>query len=159
MQNLDVVLGDRVSPAEKRRILRTSFRESVRSLLIVLQAMDAAGKDSTIRAVMSGLNPAGVMVHPFGVPTDEERGHDFLWRLHQHTPEDGYIAVFNRSHYEDVLVVRVKELAPKNVWKRRYDHIRDFEQMLVDEGTHIVKIFLNVSKEEQAVLDEMATVF
>ncbi|MEL6894363.1 MAG: PPK2 family polyphosphate kinase, partial [Actinomycetota bacterium] len=110
---------------------------------------DAAGKDSTIRAVMSGLNPAGVMVHPFGVPTDEEMGHDYLWRIHHHTPEDGYIAVFNRSHYEDVLVVRVKGFAPEKVWKRRYDHIRHFEQMLADEGTEIVKIFLNVSKEEQ----------
>jgi PPK2 family polyphosphate:nucleotide phosphotransferase len=125
------------------------FADKSASLLIVLQAMDAAGKDSTIRAVMSGLNPAGVDVQPFGVPTEEERGHDFLWRIHAHAPEDGYIAVFNRSHYEDVLVVRVKEFVPEKVWKRRYDHIRNFEEMLVDEGTHIVKIFLNVSKEKQ----------
>lgn len=125
------------------------FASKKASLLVVLQAMDAAGKDSTIRAVMSGLNPAGVMVHPFGVPTEEERGHDYLWRIHAHAPEDGYIAVFNRSHYEDVLVVRVKGFAPEKVWKKRYGHIRDFEQMLVDEGTHIVKIFLNVSKEKQ----------
>jgi len=125
------------------------FADKSASLLVVLQAMDAAGKDSTIRAVMSGLNPAGVMVHPFGVPTEEERGHDYLWRIHAHAPEDGYIAVFNRSHYEDVLVVRVKQLVPEKVWKRRYHHIRDFEQMLVDEGTHIVKIFLHVSKEKQ----------
>ncbi|MFK8022612.1 MAG: PPK2 family polyphosphate kinase [Ilumatobacter sp.] len=125
------------------------FADKSASLLVVLQAMDAAGKDSTIRAVMSGLNPAGVMVHPFGVPTDEEMGHDYLWRIHAHAPEDGYIAVFNRSHYEDVLVVRVKGFAPEKVWKKRYDHIRNFEQMLVDEGTHVVKIFLNVSNEEQ----------
>lgn len=125
------------------------FASKKRSLLVVLQAMDAAGKDSTIRAVMSGLNPAGVMVHPFGVPTEEELGHDYLWRIHQHAPEDGYIAVFNRSHYEDVLVVRVKGFAPEKVWKKRYDHIRNFEQMLADEGTEIVKIFLNVSQEEQ----------
>ncbi len=125
------------------------FADKSASLIVVLQAMDAAGKDSTIRAVMSGLNPAGVDVQPFGVPTEEERGHDYLWRIHAHTPEDGYIAVFNRSHYEDVLVVRVKGLAPEKVWKKRYGHIRDFEQMLVDEGTHIVKIFLNVSKETQ----------
>jgi PPK2 family polyphosphate:nucleotide phosphotransferase len=125
------------------------FADKSASLLIVLQAMDAAGKDSTIRAVMSGLNPAGVMVHPFGVPTDEEQGHDFLWRIHHHAPEDGYIAVFNRSHYEDVLVVRVKGFAPEKVWKKRYDHIRNFEQLLVDEGTRVVKIFLNVSKDEQ----------
>jgi PPK2 family polyphosphate:nucleotide phosphotransferase len=125
------------------------FADQSASLLIVLQAMDAAGKDSTIRAVLSGLNPAGVDINPFGVPTDEERAHDYLWRIHQHAPADGYIGVFNRSHYEDVLVVRVKGFAPEKVWKRRYDHIRNFEQMLVDEGTHIVKIFLNVSKEKQ----------
>jgi len=125
------------------------FADKSASLLVVLQAMDAAGKDSTIRAVMSGLNPAGVDVQPFGVPTDEEQGHDFLWRIHQHAPEDGYIGVFNRSHYEDVLVVRVKGFAPKKVWKKRYDHIRNFEQLLVDEGTHVVKIFLNVSLDKQ----------
>ena len=125
------------------------FADGSASLLVVLQAMDAAGKDSTIRAVFSGLNPAGVDVHPFGVPTDEERGHDFLWRMHAHTPADGHIAVFNRSHYEDVLVVRVKDLAPKKVWKKRYGHIRHFEQLLVDEGTSVVKIFLHVSKEKQ----------
>ena len=135
--------------AELVELQKKLFASKSASLLVVLQAMDAAGKDSTIRAVMSGLNPAGVMVHPFGVPTEEERGHDYLWRIHQHAPEDGYIAVFNRSHYEDVLVVRVKELAPEKVWKRRYDHIANFEQMLADEGTEIVKIFLNVSKDEQ----------
>lgn len=135
--------------AELVELQKKLFADKTASLLVVLQAMDAAGKDSTIRAVMSGLNPAGVMVHPFGVPTEEERGHDFLWRIHQHAPEDGYIAVFNRSHYEDVLVVRVKEFAPEKVWKKRYDHIRHFEQLLVDEGTHVVKIFLNVSRDEQ----------
>ncbi|WP_040491487.1 PPK2 family polyphosphate kinase [Ilumatobacter nonamiensis] len=125
------------------------FADKSASLLIVLQAMDAAGKDSTIRAVLSGLNPAGVDVQPFGVPTDEELGHDYLWRIHRHTPEDGYIAVFNRSHYEDVLIARVKKLVPKSVWKKRYRHIREFERMLAEEGTHIVKIFLNVSKDKQ----------
>ncbi len=125
------------------------FASRSASLLVVLQAMDAAGKDSTIRAVMSGLNPAGVDVQPFGVPTEEESGHDYLWRVHAHAPEDGYITVFNRSHYEDVLVVRVKGFAPEKVWKKRYGHIRNFEQMLVDEGTHVVKIFLNVSKDKQ----------
>lgn len=125
------------------------FADKSASLLIVLQAMDAAGKDSTIRSVLSGLNPAGVDINPFGVPTEEERAHDYLWRIHQHAPEDGYIGVFNRSHYEDVLVVRVKGFAPEKVWKKRYDHILNFEQMLADEGTHIVKIFLNVSREKQ----------
>lgn len=135
--------------AELVELQKKLYADKSASLLIVLQAMDAAGKDSTIRHVMSGLNPAGVMVHPFGVPTDEELGHDFLWRIHAHTPEDGYIAVFNRSHYEDVLVVRVKGFAPEKMWKKRYEHIANFERLLVDEGTHIVKIFLNVSKDEQ----------
>lgn len=125
------------------------FAAGSNSVLFVLQAMDAAGKDSTIRSVFSGLNPAGVDVNPFGVPTDEERAHDYLWRIHQHAPADGRIGVFNRSHYEDVLVVRVKQFAPEKVWKRRYDHIANFEQMLADEGTTIIKIFLNVSRDEQ----------
>ncbi len=125
------------------------FADGSNSVLFILQAMDAAGKDSTIRSVFSGLNPAGVDVHPFGVPTEEERSHDYLWRIHQHAPADGRIGVFNRSHYEDVLVVRVKEFAPKKVWKKRYDHIVNFEQMLADEGTTIIKVFLDVSRDEQ----------
>jgi PPK2 family polyphosphate:nucleotide phosphotransferase len=125
------------------------FADGSTSVLFVLQAMDAAGKDSTIRSVFSGLNPAGVDVNPFGVPTDEERAHDYLWRIHQHAPADGQIGVFNRSHYEDVLVVRVKDFAPTSVWKKRYDHIANFEQMLADEGTTIIKVFLNVSRDEQ----------
>lgn len=125
------------------------FADGSNSVLFVLQAMDAAGKDSTIRSVFSGLNPAGVDVNPFGVPTDEERAHDYLWRIHQHAPADGRIGVFNRSHYEDVLVVRVKELVPEKIWKRRYDHIVNFEQMLADEGTTIIKVFLNVSRDKQ----------
>jgi PPK2 family polyphosphate:nucleotide phosphotransferase len=125
------------------------FADGSSSVLVVLQAMDAAGKDSTIRSIFSGLNPAGVDVNPFGVPTDEERAHDYLWRIHHHAPADGKIGVFNRSHYEDVLVVRVKGFAPEKVWKKRYSHIVNFEQMLVDEGTTIIKIFLNVSRDEQ----------
>jgi len=125
------------------------FADGSNSVLFVLQAMDAAGKDSTIRSIFSGLNPAGVDVNPFGVPTDEERAHDYLWRIHQHAPADGRIGVFNRSHYEDVLVVRVKGLVDDKVWKRRYDHIAQFEQMLADEGTTIIKVFLNVSRDEQ----------
>ena len=135
--------------AELVELQKKLWAQKSASLLIVLQAMDAAGKDSTIRAVMSGLNPAGVDVVPFGVPTEEELAHDPLWRIHAHAPADGYIAVFNRSHYEDVLVVRVKELVSKKVWKKRYKYIRHFEKMLADEGTHVVKIFLNVSKEKQ----------
>ncbi len=125
------------------------FADGSNSLLFVLQAMDAAGKDSTIRSVFSGLNPAGVDVNPFGVPTEEERAHDYLWRIHHHAPADGRIGVFNRSHYEDVLVVRVKDLVPAKVWRRRYDHIRNFEQLLTDEGTSVVKVFLQISLEEQ----------
>jgi PPK2 family polyphosphate:nucleotide phosphotransferase len=125
------------------------FADGSSSVLVVLQAMDAAGKDSTIRSIFSGLNPAGVDVNPFGVPTDEERAHDYLWRIHHHAPADGKIGVFNRSHYEDVLVVRVKGFAPEKVWKKRYGHIANFEQMLTDEGTTVIKIFLNVSRDEQ----------
>lgn len=119
------------------------------ALLVVLQAMDAGGKDGTIRTVLRPLNPAGVDVNPFGVPSDEERAHDYLWRVHQHAPRKGTIGVFNRSHYEDVLVVRVKGFAPEEVWRRRYRHIREFERMLGDEGTRVVKLFLNISKDEQ----------
>jgi PPK2 family polyphosphate:nucleotide phosphotransferase len=125
------------------------FAEKQRSVLVVLQAMDAGGKDGVLREVLTGLNPAGVRVTSFGVPSEAERAHDYLWRVHQHTPADGQIAVFNRSHYEDVLVVRVKNLAPSSIWRKRYTQIRNWEQMLVDEGTTIVKLYLNISTEEQ----------
>lgn len=125
------------------------YAESKRSLLIVIQAMDAAGKDGTIRSVCTGLNPAGVNVTSFKVPGGPETQHDYLWRVHAAAPPKGEIGIFNRSHYEDVLVVRVKELVPRSVWQRRYEHIVHFERLLIDEGTRIVKIFLNVSKDEQ----------
>ena len=128
---------------------RRLFAEEKRAVLVVLQAMDAGGKDGTIRSVLTGVNPAGVDVNAFGVPSEEERSHDYLWRVHAHCPPKGIIGIFNRSHYEDVLVVRVKEFVPKRVWRRRYGHIRNFEKMLVDEGTEIIKIYLNVSLEEQ----------
>lgn len=126
------------------------YAEGKHGVLLVLQAMDAAGKDGTIRAVLSGLNPAGISVSSFKVPAGAEREHDYLWRVHQVTPAKGQIGVFNRSHYEDVLVVRVKQFVAPSVWRRRYGHIRDFERLLVDEGTAIVKCFLHVSKAEQA---------
>ncbi len=126
------------------------YAEGKHSVLLVLQAMDAAGKDGTIRAVLSGLNPAGIAVSSFKVPAGAEREHDYLWRVHQVAPAKGHIGVFNRSHYEDVLVVRVKQFAAPQVWRRRYGHIRDFERLLVDEGTAVVKCFLHVSKAEQA---------
>lgn len=119
-------------------------------LLLVLQAPDAAGKDGTIRAVFNGVNPQGTKVTSFKQPTDEELAHDYLWRVHRHVPGKGEIAIFNRSHYEDVLVVRVHALVPEEQWKRRYDHINVFERMLADEGTTIVKMFLHISADEQA---------
>lgn len=125
------------------------WAEGKRSLLVVLQAMDTGGKDGTIRHVFRGVNPHGVKVWSFGVPTEAELARDYLWRVHDRVPADGTIGIFNRSHYEDVLVVRVKGLAPEEVWSRRYGHIRDFERLLADEGTVIVKLFLHISKEEQ----------
>jgi PPK2 family polyphosphate:nucleotide phosphotransferase len=123
--------------------------EERRSLLIVLQGIDAAGKDGTVKHVLRGTNPSGVRVHSFKEPSSEEHAHDFLWRYHQATPANGMIGVFNRSHYEDVLVVRVKDLAPEALWRSRYDSINDFERMLVREGTTILKFFLHISKDEQ----------
>ncbi len=118
-------------------------------LLVVLQATDTGGKDGTIRAVFDRTNPQGVHVTSFKKPTEEELAHDYLWRIHQHTPAAGHITVFNRSHYEDVLVVRVHDIVPEVRWRKRYEHIRNFEQMLADEGTTIVKIYLHISKDEQ----------
>ena len=119
------------------------------SVLVVLQGRDAAGKDGTIKHVVGCLNPRGVNVVSFGVPTTEERQHDFLWRVHRHTPRLGEFAIFNRSHYEDVLVVRVHKLAPKKLWKARYEHIVDFEQLLVEHNTLVLKFFLHITKKEQ----------
>ena len=125
------------------------YAEGKRKVLIVLQAMDTGGKDGTIRHVFEGVNPQGVKVASFKKPSTLELSHDYLWRIHRHAPARGEIAIFNRSHYEDVLVVRVHELVPEAVWSRRYDHLNAFERMLADEGTTILKFFLHVSKEEQ----------
>ena len=125
------------------------FAERRRAVLVVLQAMDAGGKDGVIRSVLTGINPAGITVHSFGVPTEEEAEHDFLWRHHVRCPRRGIIGVFNRSHYEAVLVERVKELVAPEVWRPRYAHIRDFERALTGAGTTVVKLHLNVSYEEQ----------
>ena len=118
-------------------------------LLIVLQGMDTSGKDGTVQHVMGGFNPAGVQVVSFKKPTPVELDHDYLWRVHAHTPGAGEITIFNRSHYEDVLVVRVHNLVPKEVWSRRYRHINEFERMLTDSGTIILKFFLHISSKEQ----------
>lgn len=125
------------------------WAEHRRSLLLVLQAMDAGGKDGTIRKVFTGVNPQGVRVASFKAPSIEDLDHDFLWRVHREVPARGEIGVFNRSHYEDVLIARVDELVPEPVWRARYGHIRHFEQNLADAGTTVVKVFLHISKEEQ----------
>jgi PPK2 family polyphosphate:nucleotide phosphotransferase len=118
-------------------------------LLIVLQGLDTSGKDGTIRHVMAGFNPVGTRVVSFKKPSAEELDHDYLWRVHRQTPGNGEAVVFNRSHYEDVLIVRVHGLVPKSTWQKRFDQIKAFEQMLHDEGTVILKFFLHISKEEQ----------
>lgn len=118
-------------------------------VLVLLQGMDASGKDGAIRHVMGGFNPQGVRVVSFGVPSKQELDHDYLWRVHQQMPGKGEITVFNRSHYEDVLVVRVHDLVPKSEWRKRYAQINEFERMLSENGTIILKFFLHISKDEQ----------
>lgn len=125
------------------------WAERRQSLLIVLQAMDGGGKDGVIRNVFTAFNPQGTRVTGFGVPTDEELRHDFLWRIHTNTPGAGRIGVFNRSHYEDVLVVRVAKLVPEKVWRRRYAAINDFEALLAQSDTTILKFMLHISRDEQ----------
>ena len=125
------------------------WAEQKQSLLVVLQGLDTSGKDGTIRHVFGPLNPQGVRTQGFKRPTPIELRHDFLWRVHKHTPAAGRIVVFNRSHYEDVLAVRVLKLIPENEWRLRYDHINDFEQMLFESGTRVVKIMLHISRDEQ----------
>jgi PPK2 family polyphosphate:nucleotide phosphotransferase len=127
----------------------TMFGAKVHSVLVVLQGRDGAGKDGSIKHVVGCLNPRGVSVTSFGVPTTEERQHDFLWRIHRHAPRLGEFSIFNRSHYEDVLVVRVHDLAPKKLWQARFDHIRDFEKLIAEHGTLVLKYFLHITKQEQ----------
>jgi PPK2 family polyphosphate:nucleotide phosphotransferase len=126
------------------------FAEGRQRLLVILQAMDTGGKDGVIRKVFEGINPQGVRVAPFKVPSTLELAHDYLWRIHQQTPKKGEIVIFNRSQYEDVLAVRVLNLMPEEVWSKRYHHINEFERLLVDEGTVILKFYLNINLEEQA---------
>ncbi len=125
------------------------WAEARHPVLIVLQGIDAAGKDGTIRHVMDAFNPQGCSVVGFKVPTSLELAHDYLWRVHPNTPAKGTISIFNRSHYEDVLVVRVHELVPETVWRPRYRHINEWERMLTDEGTTIIKFFLCIDRDEQ----------
>jgi PPK2 family polyphosphate:nucleotide phosphotransferase len=139
--------------ARQRERIRTLqgrlYAESQRSLLVVLQAKDTGGKDGAIKHVFSGVNPQGCRVWSFKQPSAEELAHDFLWRYHRRTPARGMITVFNRSHYEDVLIVRVKRLVPESVWRQRYGIINAFERMLALDGTVILKFFLNISRAEQ----------
>ena len=125
------------------------YAEKKRAVLVVFQALDAGGKDSTIRHVMSGINPQGCKVTSFKAPTPEELAHDFLWRVHQAVPERGKIGIFNRSHYEDVLIVRVHNLVPKKLWLQRFDQINRFEALLTENDMKILKFFLYISKNEQ----------
>jgi polyphosphate kinase 2 (PPK2 family) len=118
-------------------------------VLVVLQGIDTSGKGGTVRKVFGAVNPAGLRVTSFNVPTEDELARDYLWRVHARVPANGEIGVFDRSHYEDVLAVRVLGLVPEKQWRRRYDHINDFERLLTDEGTRVVKVFLNLSKDEQ----------
>ena len=151
-----------VSPASARRRSCTAtccrrlqtlqnrlWAEQRRSLLLVLQGMDASGKDGTIRTVLPGVNPQGCRVTSFKAPVGRDAAHDFLWRVHEVCPAHGEMGIFNRSHYEDVIAVRVRALAPESVWRPRLRHIREFERMLTDEGTTIVKVFLHISTDEQ----------
>ncbi len=146
--------GDTKKPLKKlhKRMLELQellYAEGERALLIILQGMDTCGKDGTIRKVMSGINVQGCEVVNFKTPTSDELSRDYLWRVHKVVPQKGKIGIFNRSHYEDVLVVRVHNLVPESIWKKRYKQINDFERMLVENGTVILKFFLNISKMEQ----------
>lgn len=125
------------------------YAENKHKILIVLQGMDTSGKDGTIKHVFRGVNPQGVRIANFKVPTKIELDHDYLWRVHKQVPGNGEIVIFNRSHYEDVLVVRVHELVPKNIWSKRYSQINSFEKLLLDEGTTILKFFLHIDLVEQ----------
>ncbi len=140
---LDVLLKRRADLQERL------YGEAKRSLLIVFQAMDTGGKDGATRHLLAGINPAGVRVAAFKAPTPEELAHDFLWRVHKAAPPHGFIGVWNRSHYEDVLIARVHELVPEKTWRKRYKQINDFEEMLTENGTTILKFYLHISKDEQ----------
>jgi PPK2 family polyphosphate:nucleotide phosphotransferase len=144
--------GEKVFAETREELTRLQYKlyaDGRYPVLIVLQATDGAGKDSTVQHVMTAFNPQGCIVTSFKAPTSEELKHDYLWRIHRHVPARGEIGVFNRSHYEDVLIVRVDNLVPEEIWRKRYEQINDFERMLTENGTRIIKFFLQISKEEQ----------
>ncbi|MEO8576551.1 MAG: polyphosphate kinase 2 family protein [Gemmatimonadales bacterium] len=151
----DLPKGDELKAKIEKQLEKLGELQSVfyadgrHSLLVVLQGRDASGKDGVVRTVVGAANPAGVRIHSFKAPTPVELAHDYLWRIHQVTPEKGSFGIFNRSHYEDVLVVRVHNFVPKSVWSKRYDQINHFEKMLTENGTVILKFFLHVSRDEQ----------
>jgi len=134
---------------ELRDLQKLLYAQQKHRVLLIIQAMDTGGKDGCINSVFSRIDPQGVSVQSFKKPTEEEAAHDFLWRVHPHVPRNGQLMIFNRSHYEDILAVRVKKLFPDEVWKRRYRHVVEFERMLAEEGTTILKVFLHISKDEQ----------
>lgn len=146
---------DKVQPEIARHVEHMArlqyllYADGGRSLLVVLQGLDAGGKDGVIRHLFSGMNPQGTVVAAFKQPTSVEAAHDFLWRAHEHAPAKGQVVIFNRSHYEDVLVTRVHDLVPKRVWSKRYDRINEFEKLLEQNGTAILKFYLHISPEEQ----------
>ncbi len=137
-------LQDQLQQLQKRLYAQNKHR-----ILVVMQAMDTGGKDGCIKHVFSRIDPQGIHVRSFKKPSEEELARDFLWRVHSRVPRDGELVIFNRSHYEDIIAVRVKKIFPDEVWKRRQRHVIDFERMLAEEGTTIVKIFLHISKDEQ----------
>lgn len=135
--------------AELRELQKVLYAQNKHRVLVVVQAMDTGGKDGCIKNVFSGIDPQGIRVQAFKKPSEEELAHDFLWRIHQQVPRNGGLVIFNRSHYEDIIAVRVKKLFPDEVWQRRQRHVLEFERMLAEEGTTIIKIFLHISKDEQ----------
>jgi PPK2 family polyphosphate:nucleotide phosphotransferase len=143
-EKLFAPLNERLSQLQMRL-----WAEHERKVLVVLQGMDTSGKDGTIQHVFRGVNPLGVTVAAFKAPSEEELAHDFLWRIHQRVPGKGQMTIFNRSHYEDVLVARVRNLVPKPVWKERYAQIVHFEELLAETGTLVLKFFLHIDRDEQ----------
>ena len=134
---------------ELKELQKKLYAQNKHRILVVIQAMDTGGKDGCVKSVFSHIDPQGLHVRSFKKPSEEELAYDFLWRVHSKVPATGNIVIFNRSHYEDIIAVRVKKLFPDTVWKRRQRHVADFERMLVEEGTTVVKIFLHISKKEQ----------
>ena len=132
-----------------RELQERLYAEDKRSLLLIFQAMDTGGKDGAVKSLLTGINPAGVQVTSFKAPSSEELDHDYLWRVHQKVPSRGMIGVWNRSHYEDVLIVRVHDLVPEKLWRKRYRHINDFERLLTDHGVTVLKFFLHISEDAQ----------